>query len=192
MLAFGVSQTLGKICHGVVKCQTSYRQFRLFRLLLLVFSRTLLGSPFILLLLIHFIHIFYLRSPSINHGVDASLTGCEVTGNVGDEVQRVHLAVDRYLYASSQHSDGWTDGGNHGHCQGGPHRIERIPYAQRHSRQSVVIEQIVLGISLVQRIDQRIAAFGTSALCSPQLHSLLSDGSKHIFQSLRHLRNLLV
>ncbi len=97
--------------------KTSYRQFRLFRLLLLVLGCTFLGSPFILLLLIHFVHFLHFRSPCVNPRVDASLARCKITGDVGDEVQRVHLAVNGHLHARSEHSDGWTDGCNHGHCQ---------------------------------------------------------------------------
>ncbi|CUQ60898.1 Uncharacterised protein [Segatella copri] len=59
MFAFSIRQSFSKIRHRIVQCQASYRQFRLFRLLLLVLSRTLLDSPFILLQLVHFVHCFY-------------------------------------------------------------------------------------------------------------------------------------
>ena len=192
VLALGVSQTLGKVSHGVVQRQTSYGQFRLFRLFLLVLSCTLLGSPFVLLLLIHFVHLFHFRSPCINHGVDTSLTGCEITGNVRDEVQRVHLTVHSHLYSCSQHSDGWTDGGNHWHCQGWSYGIDRITHTLRHLRQSIEIEHFVLGISLVQRIHQSLAFCISSSIRSTLFQLFLSQSGKHIFQSLRHLRNLLI
>ena len=63
------------------------------------------------------------------------------------------LAVNRHLYARSQHSDGGADGSNHRHCQCRTHSIQRILHAQRHLGQGVVIKQIVLGIRLIQRID---------------------------------------
>ena len=124
VLAFRISQALSKVSHRIVQCQASYGQFRFFGLLLLVLGRTFLGSPFILLLLIHFVHFLHFRSPCVNHGVNATLTRCKITGDVGDEVQRVHLAVNGNLDTRSQHSDGWTDGSNYRKSQCWSHSIQ--------------------------------------------------------------------
>ena len=100
--------------------------------------------------------------------------------------------MNRHLDTRSQHSDCRADGGNHRHCQCRTHCIQRILHAQWHFGQCVVIKQIVLGIRLIQRIDQRLIVFQISALSSPQLQLFLSDGSEHIFQALRHLGDFLV
>ena len=96
------------------------------------------------------------------------------------------------LYARSQHSDDRTDGSNYGHCQGWPHGVDRIAHALRHLGQSIEIEHFVLGICLVQRIHQCLAVFIRIPIRSPLFQLFLSQSSKHILQSLRHLRNLLV
>ena len=192
MLTFRVSQSFSQICHRIVQCQASYRQFRLFRLLLLVLGCTFLGSPFILLLLIHFVHFLHFRSPCVNHGVNTSLARCKITGDVGDEVQRVHLAVNGNLHARCEHSDGRTDGCDYRQCQCRTHCADGIPNALRQLRQRIIIEQIVLGVSLVQRIYQRLIVSRRTTTCISLLHSFLTDGREHILQSLRHLRDFLV
>ena len=39
------------------------------------------------------------RSPDIDYRVNTSLARCKITGDVGDEVQRVHLAMNGNLHA---------------------------------------------------------------------------------------------
>ena len=97
-----------------------------------------------------------------------------------------------HLYSCSQHSDGWTDGGNHWHCQRWSYGVDRITHTLRHLRQSIEIEHFVLGISLVQRIHQSLAFCISSSIRSTLFQLFLSQSSKHIFQSLRHLRNFLI
>ena len=192
VFAFGVGKTFGKIGYSIVQCETSYGQLRFFRLLFLVFSCTLFGTPFIFLLLVHFVHLFHFRSPSIYYGINTSFTRCEITGDIADEVQRVHLSVHAYLHACSEHSDDRTDSSNHWHCQCRTHSTDRITHAQRHLGQSVEIEHFVLGISLVQCIHQSLVLLGGNAVLCSLFQFFLSQSVQYILQAFRHLRDFLI
>ncbi|CUQ15434.1 Uncharacterised protein [Segatella copri] len=66
--------------------------------------------------------------------------------------------------------------------------MNRVAYSLRQFRQGFEIEQFVLGISLVQCIDQFLVLLKRYAFQSSLLQLFLSQRSQYIFQSLRHLR----
>ena len=190
VLAFGVSQTFCEIGHSIVQRQTSYREFRLFRLLLLVLCRTLLGSPFILFLLIHFIHVLHFFQPGIHHRVNASLARGKITCNVGNEVERVHFTMHRHFHSSSQRTDDWADGRDNRHSQEWTNCINRFLDTQRQLRQGIVVKLVILRIDFIKCIDESFIVFIRSSRRS-LFQLLLSNGSQYVFQTFRHLRDFL-
>ena len=184
MLAVRVGKTFGKVGNGIVERQAAHRQLRLLRLLLLVLRSSLLGTPLVLLLLIHPVHRLHLSRPSLHHGVDAALARGKVAGDVGYKVQRVHLAMHVHSHPSRQHTYHGADGGQHGQRQSRTHSIDGVLHALRHTWQRLVIEEVVLSQRLVYAV--RLALLRTAAR-----HALLTYGDEHVLQPLRHLRALL-
>ena len=184
MLAVRVGKTFGKVGNGIVERQAAHRQLRLLRLLLLVLRSTLLGTPLVLLLLIHPVHRLHLSRPSLHHRVDAALARGKVAGDVGYKVQRVHLSMHVHSHPRRQHTYHRADGGQHGQRQSRTHSVNGVLHALRHSWQRLVIEEVVLSQRLVYAV--RLALFRTAAR-----HALLTYGNEHVLQPLRHLRALL-
>ena len=190
VLAFRVGKTFGKIGHSIVQRQTSYREFRLFRLLLLVLCRTLLGSPFILFLLIHFIHVLHFFQPGIHHRVDTTLARGKITSNVGNEVERVHFTMHRHFHSSSQRTDDWADSRDNRHSQEWTNCINRFLDTQRQLRQSIIVKLVILRIDFIKCIDESFIVFIRSSRRS-LFQLLLSNGSQYVFQAFWHLRDFL-
>ena len=81
-----------------------------------------------------------------------------------------------------EHSDDGANGCKHGHGQGRTHGFYRLLHTLRHTWQGVVIEEVVLGESLVKLVGTPLLLLAALAF-----HLLLPDGKQHILQTLWHL-----
>ena len=133
MLALRIGQTLSHVSHRCVQRDETHRQLRFLGLLLLVFRCPLLGTPLVLLHLVHLVQCLHLAHPSIHHGVDVTLTRGKVTGNVADEIQPLLTTVNIEHHTRSQCANTGTDSRHHWHSQLGSYGLYRVLDALGHS-----------------------------------------------------------
>ena len=117
MFALCVCQSFSEVGNGVVQRQETNRQLRLFGLFLLVLGRTFLGSPLILLHLIHLVERRHFAHPGLNNRVYRTFAACEVACDVADEVQALLLSVNVERNPCGQRSDAGANGRHNWHSE---------------------------------------------------------------------------
>ena len=136
MFSHYVCQSLSQIGHRIIQGDKPHGQLRLFGLFLLVFRCSHLGTPLVFLILIHLIDSLHLAHPGIHQRVDRPLAAGWVSGDIGNEVEPLLLAMNIEHHACRQSPDTRTDGCYHRHRQRLSSSFDGVSHAQRHPRQS--------------------------------------------------------
>ena len=184
VLAVHVRQFLSEVGSGVVECQPHLRELRLHWLLLLVLALLLLFGIFRPLLVVHLCQCDVFAHPCLHDVVNLSLARSKVARYVGNQIQRIGLAVHVELHACCPCADGRADGGDGRHRQRVASRVDRLLQALCHHVlwYLVVVEQFVLPHRFVECLHDSELVNATVAI-----DCLSTQCSQHVAQPSRHL-----
>ena len=92
------------------------------------------------------------------------------------------------LNVGGEHSDDGANSCEHGQSQGRANSVDGVLHAHGHTRQGVVIKQVILRKSLVELVN---IAWLVGLAFLLHVNAFLTDGKQHVLQSFWHLCALL-